>query len=133
MIIDDYDSEMMADMDTVIIGHEHAKFGNAAALELLPENRRPPQASVTAFVKNLKLGQWMNYVVDKARTPCTPSYFSKQKDTYIFCDRHNAKLFERKRAEIVKDILSGFACPLTSTLSFDGNLALVVNRLNNPG
>ena len=132
MIIDDYDSEMMADMDTVIIGSEHQKFANAKQLELVPEKLRPPQANIVAYVKNLNLGQWMNFVIDKERTPCTPSYFSKQKDSYIFCDRHNKKLFERKRGEIVQDILSGFACPLATTLSFDGNLARIISRLNNP-
>lgn len=133
MIIDDYDSERVADMDTALIGHEHRKFANASQLELVPELRRPSQASTVGYVKNLQLGQWMNFVIDKESMPCTPGYFSKQKDSYIFCDRHNRKLFERKRAEIVQDITSGFACPLASILSFEGNLARVVNRLNNPG
>lgn len=132
MIIDDYDSEMVADIDTARIGSEHRKSSNARELELIPENKRPPKNSAIAFVKNLKLGQWMNFVVDNERIPCSPGYYSRQKDSYVFCDRHNKKLFERKRAEIVEDIVTGFACPLESTLSFDGNLARVITRLNNP-
>jgi hypothetical protein len=131
MIIDDYDSEMVADIDTARIGSEHLKSSNARELELIPANKRPQKNSAMAFVKNLKLGQWMNFVVDNERIPCSPSYYSRQKDSYVFCDRHNKKLFERKRAEIVEDIVTGFACPLESTLSFDGNLARVITRLNN--
>lgn len=132
MIIDDYDSEMVAGIDTSRIGHEHKKSANARELELLAENKRPPRNGVTAFVKNLKLGQWMNFVVDNERIPCSPGYYSRQKDSYIFCDRHNKKLFERKRDEIVEDMLAGFACPLETTLSFDGNLARVITKLNHP-
>ncbi len=132
MIIDDYESEMMADMDTARIGSEHKKSSNAKTLELIPEKKRPQKNSAIAFVKSLKLGQWMNFIVDNERIPCSPSYYSKQNDSYVFCDRHNKKLFERKRAEIVEDILTGFACPLESTLSFDGNLARVITKLNNP-
>jgi hypothetical protein len=130
MIIDDYDSELVSEIDTAMIGSEHKKFANAKNLELIPENKRPQKNSAVAFVKNLRLGQWMSFVVDNNRVPCTPNYYSKQKDSYAFCDRHNKKIFERTRAEIAQDILTGFACPLESTLSFDGNLARVIHQLS---
>ncbi len=130
MIIDDYESEMVADIDTSRIGSEHKNSSNAGKLELIPEKKRPKKASADAFVNNLYIGQWMNFIVDNQRTPCVVSYFSKQKNSYTFCDRHNQKLFVRKKEEIAEDLIQGFACPLENTLCFDGNLARVITRLN---
>lgn len=130
LIIDDYESEMVADIDTARIGSEHRKSSNAEKLELTPARKRPSHASAKAFVDNLAIGQWMNFIVDGQRTPCVVSYFSRQKESLTFCDRHNQKLFERKKSEIIEDLVSGFACPLENTICFEGILARVLTRIS---
>ncbi len=129
MVIDEYESEVVGDIDTARIGSEHRNAPGAERLTLIPKYKRPKPATAQAFVDNLVIGKWMNFIVDGRRTPCTPSYFSRQKGTYTFCDRHNQKIFERKKEEIVNDILAGFACPLENTLNFEDNLARVVSRI----
>lgn len=130
MIIDDYESEMVAEIDTSRVGSEHKNSSRAKELELIPKDKRLSQEQSIQMVNSLKIGQWMNFIVDNERTPSVISYFSQHKKTYTFCNRHNEKLFERKKSEIAKDIYFGYACPLENTLCFDGNLARVISRLN---
>jgi len=130
MIIDDYESEMVADLDTSTIGFAHQKSKNAEELLLMKRSQIPSEKAADHFLKQLKLGQWMNFLVDSKRTPCFLSYFSKQKETYIFCDRYNQKLFERERADMIKDLTSGYASTLEKTGSFEATLAMVVARVS---
>jgi hypothetical protein len=129
MIIDDYESEMVADLDTSTIGFEHQKSKNADELLLMERSKIPQDKAADHFLKQLQLGQWMNFLVDSKRTPCFLSYFSKLKETYIFCDRYNQKLFERERADLMKDLTSGYASTLDKTASFEATLAMVVSRV----
>ena len=129
MIIDDYDSEMVADIETDIIGHEHQQSKNINNLILIPELKRLNEAQSQLLVENLQLGQWMIFIIDGEKTPAVMSYLSHHSQAYTFCDRHHQKLFERTKPDIVKDITSGLACPLENTLSFEGNLSRVMSRL----
>ena len=128
MIIDDYDSEMVADIDTATIGHEHRRTADEP---LIPDNKKPGREAAAAFIRQLKPGQWINILHDNKRTPCFLSYYSRFRQSYIFCDRHNNKLFERARDELLNDFVTGYASVLDKTVNFEATLATVMARLKN--
>ena len=130
MIIDDYESEMVADIDTATIGHEHQRLGSET---LVTENSRPGPDMAAALVKRIAPGQWINILHDGRRTPCYLSYYSSYRHSYIFCDRYNNKLFERSADDLLKDFTSGYASVLDKTTHFEACLASVLARLKAAG
>lgn len=130
MIIDDYESEMVAEIDIATIGHEHKNHKQAQSLQLVPPDKRPGSEATRHFIKRLNPGQWINMLIDGNRTPCFLSYYSQYRQSYIFCDRHNKKLFERQRDDLVDDFVLGFASVLDKTTNFEATLASVIARIS---
>lgn len=65
-------------------------------------------ADASAIVK-LRMGQWVNLMVDGKRVPCQICFYAKHRQSFFFCTQTQQQLLERSGGDFVVDLQMGFA------------------------